>query len=591
MAEPVLPPLPEPARRAAARLRWAGAALARQLFRLGLGEEPALIAIATGIGLLAGLTILGFYRLLALAGAMAEFTAGQLTLPAAWVHFTVLCLGIGLARFLVRVGTQDSDGENVPAVMLAVARLGGRLPVRAILFKTLAAGLVIGSGGSVGAEGPVAVLGAGTASATGRWFRLGSGRLPLLVSCGAAAGISGAFGAPIAGLFFAVEKLFGGTRNASLAPLVVASVTAAAVTRSGLGPHAALLQMPGLHGGWSIRDLLLGAALGVVGGAMGALYSRTIWWGHDLLRPLSPPVRVVLAGALLAFLYSVAPASLLGVGPLRVEELATHGALFLAALALAKLAATSLTLGAAGVGGLFTPALVAGALTGAAAGRALELAGLVLPLGTAGYALVGMAALLAGSTHAPLTAIFIVLEMSGDWSLILPLLLAGALGHVTARRLHKESVYSEWFVRRGERLLHGADRNLLAELKVADAMDRAPVVLPADARLSDLLETLREKPRLEYPVVDGGGDLVGMLTLEDWHRLRLGPDGEGDRKVRDVARPAGPTVTDEDSLLTALRRMGSRDAPLLPVVEVGGRRVLGVIGRREVFAAYEAASN
>ena len=559
-----------------------------RLFRLGLGEEPALLVIATLIGLLTGGAVLGFYQLLTLAGRVAQATEAQLTLPAFWVHAAVLGLGIGLARLLVRLGTADSPGENVPALMLAVARHGGRLPIRAILIKTVAAGLVIGTGGSVGAEGPVAVLGAGTANAAGRWLRLSAERFRLLVACGAGAGIAGAFGAPIAGLFFAVEKLFGGTRNASLAPLVVASVTAAAVTRTVLGSHSTLLHVPTLHAGWTLRDLLLSVAVGVAGGGMAALYSRGVWWGRDLLARVSIPARVLLAAGLVAFLYTLVPASLLGVGTLELGDLASHGALLLLGLAAAKIAATALTLGASEVGGLFAPAIVAGALTGAGLGQLLQQAGVPLPLGTTGYALLGMAALLAGSTHAPLTAIFVVLELSGDWTLILPLLVAGARGHVTARRLWRESVYSEWLARRGEARMPGADEGLLGRLKVGTVYERAPVVLTADSPLAEAEAALRAGPRLEYPVVDGEGALVGMLSLEAWHQLRLEPS-DGARLVRDLAGPVGATVTEEDSLLTALRRMGGRDAPLLPVVRPHDHHLLGVIGRREIFAAYEAA--
>ncbi|MEO8139652.1 MAG: chloride channel protein [Gemmatimonadota bacterium] len=522
-----------------------------------------------------------------LSGGLAE----RLALPAFWVHFAVLLTGIGLARALVRFGTGDSAGENVPAVMQAVARLGGKLSLRPILVKTLAAAVLIGSGGSVGAEGPVAVLGAGTASGTGRWLRFRADRLRLLVGCGAAAGIAGAFGAPIAGLFFAVEKILGGMRTVYVAPLIVASVSAAAVTRTGLGTHGALIQLAPGAPAWRTVDLLFSAVVGMLGGVLAVGYNRAIWIGKDQLARLPLMARITLAAVLVAAIYTLLPTSLLGLGPLDFSNMVGATAGLLLILAAAKIVATSLTLGAAEVGGLFAPAIITGALFGGGISALLKAGGVGTGLDTGGFALLGMAAMVAGSAHAPLTAIFIVLEMSGDWSLILPLLLAGSVSYVVARSLYPDSVYSEWLTRRGERLSHGTDESVLARLNVADALDPAPVTLSADLPLSDALREIAKHPRSDYPVLDAGGRLVAMLTLEDWQRALLDSATTGPRAVREVASPVMDTVAASDSLLLALRRMGTRDAPLLPVVSADdATRLLGVIGRKEVFAAYHAAT-
>lgn len=573
------------------RLARLGTYIPTWLLRLGLGEDVVLLIIGGLVGLLAGLAILGFYHLLALADVTAESLSERLALPAFWVHLAVLLVGIGLARFLVRAGTHDSQGENVPAVMQAVARLGGRLPLAPILVKTLAAALVIGSGGSVGAEGPVAVLGAGTASGTGRWFRFSPERLRLLVGCGAAAGISGAFGAPIAGLFFAVEKIIGSLQTTNFGPLVVASVTAAAVTRNTLGVHTALIRMPQVQGSWSAIDFAFAAGLGVVGGAVGVLYTRAIWIGKDLLARMAIPWRVLLAAGLIAALYALVEPRLLGVGTLNLGDLERTGAALLLALVLAKIAATSLTLAAAEVGGLFAPAIVTGALLGTAVGVVIRQAGVSEAASPEAYALLGMAALVAGSAHAPLTAIFIVLEMSGDWGIIVPLLLAGALSYVVARSLYHDSVYSEWLTRRGERIAHGADESVLGRLHVSDALDSHPVTLRASQPVDEMLRGLSSAPRPEYPVVDAAGRLVGMLAFTDLHRLLADPAAVSGQRVGEVAHPATEVVTTGDSLLTVLKKMGTRDAPLLPVVDgVESRRLVGVVGRKEVFAAYDAAT-
>jgi CIC family chloride channel protein len=257
----------------------------------------------------------------------------------------------------------------------------------------------------------------------------------------------------------------------------------------------------------------------------------------------------------------------------------------------AKIVATALTVGAAEVGGLFAPAIITGALLGGATSALLRSTGLGSGLDASGFALLGMTALVAGSAHAPLTAIFIVLEMSGDWTLILPLLLAGSLSYVVARSIYPESVYSEWLSRRGEHLSHGTDESVLERLRVADALDSAPATLPADLSLTEALQQIARTPRSDYPVIDGDGRLIAMLTLEDWQRALFETETTKPRTVREVATPVVDTVVAGDSLLLALRRMGTRDAPLLPVVAAEDRsKLLGVIGRKEVFDAYHAAA-
>jgi CIC family chloride channel protein len=205
------------------------------LLRAGIGEAPILIGIAMLVGTTVGFSILVFYRSIDVAARGVAKIPVLLGVPVALGAIATLAFGLWLVRLLVRYGTKDSPGENIPDVIHAVARRGGVIHLVPVVVKTVGAAITLGSGGSVGAEGPVAVLGSGLGSRIGRYFRFRPNRLKLLVSCGAAAGISGAFGAPIAGVFFALEEMVGGFRTMALAPLVVASVAAAAVTRIGLG--------------------------------------------------------------------------------------------------------------------------------------------------------------------------------------------------------------------------------------------------------------------------------------------------------------------------------------------------------------------
>ncbi|HEU5359377.1 MAG TPA: chloride channel protein, partial [Gemmatimonadales bacterium] len=405
----------------------------------------------------------------------------------------------------------------------------------------------------------------------------------------AAAGLSAAFGAPIAGVLFVLEKLVGSFRTSVLAPIVVASVSAAAVTRVGLGRDQ-VIRIPAEYHVGGARELVLYAAVGLLGGAIGALYARAAWKVPDWLRPLPQWLRILVASVLVAVVSTQFSPALWGHGHqgLDLALVADSTALVLFALCLAKIAATALTLGGGGVGGVFTPALVVGGTFGAAAGVALAH---LIPgsnIQPVAFALVGMAAVVAAATHAPLTAVFMVLEMSGDYGLILPILLGGVLAFVVARSLYKESIYTEWLARRGEHISHGTDESVLAALTVADAYRADALVLPATATLGEVLADVRQSGQLEFPVVDAANTVVGMLTWEDLKRALA--DGTRDALVSELAEPPRDGVRLDDDLRTALRVLRERDAQLLPVLDPAAPHHLrGVIGRSEIFSAYERA--
>jgi CIC family chloride channel protein len=236
---------------------------------------------------------------------------------------------------------------------------------------------------------------------------------------------------------------------------------------------------------------------------------------------------------------------------------------------------------------VFTPALFIGATLGGGLGLTFAE---VLPgwgLEPGAFALVGMAGLVAGSTHAPLTALMMAFEMTGDYGLILPLLLVSALSYAVARRIHPESIYTEWLVRRGIHLSHGADAAMLARLSVAECFNRRPHVLLEGASLPQMLRVLRESRQTEFPVIDEYRALVGVVSAADLRELLQREDALRDLVVAaDVARAPSETVTPHDSLLTALRRFGVRDASYLPVVDERGR-LAGVLSRTDVFSLYE----
>lgn len=567
-------------------------ALSRVVAALGTDEQTQLLTLAVLIGAAAGGSVVVFYKTIDAIQSLVLRGALQVPIPAVILIPAFVALGIGACRLLMRWGAKDSPGENIPDVMYRLAVKGGVIRFAPVLAKTLGAALVIGTGGSVGAEGPVVVLGAATGSRIGRWLKASPNRLRTLVGCGAAAGISAAFNAPIAGVIFGIEKILGAAGGMALGPFVVASILAATVGRLAFGNHP-VLALPAAFAFGSPWELFLYVGLGIVCGVVSVLYSRGVWKTQDLFDRLrSPWVRIALGAVAVGGLDLAFRADLWGHGHESIDlgVLMGRGALFLLALAGAKLAATAATFGAGGTGGVFTPALYIGATLGAAYGVAVHG---VLPMSAEGpgaLALVGMAGLVAGATHAPLTAIMMVFEMTGDYGLILPLMLTSVISYGIARRLHPESIYTEWLVRRGVVLSNGADAAVLTRISVHECLNPHPTVIQNDAPLEVIRRIIQENRGTDFPVVDGNGALVGMLSsigLRD--ALADGPP-PGLVLAADLVVPETDPITGDDTLLTTLRRFGKRDADVLPVVDPARRdRLIGVVSRQDLLGAYERA--
>jgi CIC family chloride channel protein len=574
---------------AATRLRRQVLVLIRRAATLD--ESTVLMGFAVAIGLAVGVAVILFYRLIDIFQALALSTAHQLTWLGALDILAVVVLGLAAAYAVVKFGARDSDGENIPDVMRAVAKRGGHINDLPVLAKTAAAGILIGTGGNVGAEGPVAVAGAALGSRIGRVFRSGHNRLQLLVACGAAAGISAAFNAPIAGVFFALEKILGSFSVTAFAPVLVASVIAAVVSRAVFG-SSPVIAIPTEYGMGAPWELLLYAALGITVGVVATFYTRALYRSVDLLqRRPNRWVQVALAALAIGALDVLFRADLWGQGheSLDIGIIGAREPWYLIGLAFAKLTATAVAIAAARAGGVFTPALFIGATLGGGLARAAQEVFPQWVVQPEAFGLAGMAGLVAGATHAPLTAIMMVFEMSGDYALILPIMVTAAIAYLTARRLFPTSIYSEWLRRKGERIGHGRDMGVLERLTVAEAYNRRPFSVREGATVQEIMHAIGQTPQTEFPVVDADGQLVGVVTYSDLRTVLADRDRLAQVLIAgDIANLEIEPVTTRDSLRTALQRLGVHGSLTLPVVEPGnGRRLVGIISRSEILAAYD----
>jgi chloride channel protein, CIC family len=555
-------------------------------------EGAVLLALGAFIGVLGGLAVVAFYRLIDVSHLLFIQLPGAHLPRALYVIYWPLLTAVGLwaAWFVVR-HARIPEGQNVPDVQLAIAKHDAVVPEWPVLVRTLASAITLGSGGSAGSEGPVAVLGAGLGSALGNPFRIEPRHRKVLVGCGAAAGIAAAFNAPFAGAFFALEEILGSFSVDAFSPVVIASVTAALTSRYFLGEHTIfrMAQIPESH---PMATALLYPLLGVACGAASALFSRAYLAGPSIAARMKGPawLRPLVGGALVGTIVVASGGLLAGNGHLAIPTPVLGGLAWwiLLLVALAKILATVITLSTGGSGGVFTPTLFIGAALGGGVGRFLSL---VVPgdvVHPQAWALVGMAGMVAGATRAPLTAIFMVFEITNDSAYIIPLIIVSVLALVTAKKLAPYGLYDGWLAARGEHLAHGVDQAVMDRIALSAALDRDVPYVAADAQLEVLLEAAARSRYAVVPVVD---DQRGVVGLVSHHGLREALVARRSLELllvaEDLAEPVQPLRIDQ-SLRDALRVMNAGGHEVVPVVDgETGTTILGVISRAAVLEAYE----
>ncbi len=580
--------------------------IAARLDMLSAPEWAVVIGTALVVGVTAGFGAVVFRWLIAKAQWLFFDVGGRLfSFMGDYYIIIAPALGGLIVGPLVYFFAREAKGHGVPEVMEAVALKGGRIRPRVAVIKSLASSVCIGSGGSVGREGPIVQIGSALGSTLGQFLKLSEDRVRNLVACGAAGGISATFNAPIAGAIFALEIIQGELQAGYFGAVVISAVVADIVAQVFEGSTRAFPVPPySLVSPW---ELGLYALLGVVAALVSVFYSKMVYWLEDLFEAWKgfPEYLKPVAGGLLLGLMGIAVISagmgieggtvpfprIFGVGYESIE-IALSGQMALSAALLlltAKLFATALTLGSGGSGGVFAPSLFMGSMLGLVFGHFVhaQLPNITAPAGA--YALVGMAAVFAGAAHAPVTAILILFEMTGDYNIILPLMFSTVISVLISRAIEPESIYTAKLARRGIRLEHGRDVDLLQTVKVEDVMTRDVDTVPAHLSLAGLLAEFERTHHHGFPVLDGDGKLIGVVTLQDMEQAMQEP-GWDSRKVADIATTDLLVAYPDESVGTALRRMGTRDIGRLPVVSRDDpTQLLGVVRRQDIVRAYNAA--
>ncbi|MFF7980165.1 chloride channel protein [Streptomyces sp. NPDC007901] len=508
-------------------------------------------------------------------------------------YFVLLAPVVGGLLYgpLVNRFAKEARGHGVPEVMLAVAQRGGRISPKVAVVKTLASALCIGSGGSVGREGPIVQIGSALGSTLGRMAKVTEGRMKLLVACGAAGGIAATFNAPLAGVFFAMELILGTFSAEAFGATVLASVTASVIGRAAFG-NVAFLRLPGFRVD-HLAQYGLFAALGVGAAVAGVGFSRFLylvedacdwlWRGPEWLRPAVGGLALGLVLLLLPEMY--------GVG-YPVLQKATEGGYaigFLLLLLVGKMLATSLTIGIGGSGGVFAPSLFIGAMLGSAYGITVHH---LLP-GSAGavgaYALVGMGAVFAGAARAPITAVVILFELTGEYSIILPLMLAIVLATATSHLLSHDTIYTLKLRRRGVDLEGPAQGARLGSQLVGSVMEPLPSSLPASTTLADSADLLSLSGHGALPVVDDAGEYIGVVTAQAVAEALTEEPEAAPVQVGELAEPPAP-VTADQPLAQALHALLAATGTGMPVLDSEQGKPVGWLSHQSALRAVHATA-
>lgn len=484
---------------------------------------------------------------------------------------------------------REAKGHGVPEVMAAVALRGGVIRHRVAAAKTVASAISIGSGGSVGREGPIVQIGAAIGSAIGQLVGVNASRLRTLVACGGAAGMAATFNAPIAGALFAAEVILADFAVAQLGPIVISSVVATVASRYLLGDHPAF-PVP-TYALVSPFELVPYMAAGAIAGVIGLAFMFTLARSEDFFESLRMPgwLKPAIGGALVGVIGIWLP-NVFGVGYATIAASLESQlpAVLLGVLIFAKIAATSLTLASGGSGGIFAPSLFLGAMTGGFVGSFIHQ---WFPASTAesgAYALVTMGALVAATTRAPITAIIILFEMTQSISIIPPLMAACVVSTLVSSYLYRESIYTANLRRRGIDLYEDSGPNLLKDRYVHEIVDPHPAKLRDSAGFQEVLDQVLGSERNDFFVVDGDDRLVGWIHLRDFTRSLVEQDVlEGVVVAGDLAEPAPPSVTPQSGLHVVMQIFSGTHADEIAVVnESDAQRMVGSVRKADVIAAY-----
>ena len=565
------------------------------LDKLKTSEHTIMTVLAVIVGAAGGFGAIGFRYIIGFFQTIAYGSGGnllELVTDIPWyIRIIIPAFGGLVVGPLVYFLAREAKGHGVPEVMEAVALKSGIIRKRVVVVKSFVSAVCISTGGSVGREGPIVQIGSAIGSSIGQLLRVSGDRIRTLVGCGAAAGIAATFNAPIAGSMFALEIILGDFGLATFSPIVISSVTATAVSRHFLGDSPAFIVLTyQLISAW---EFPLYVVMGFFCAMVAVTFTKILYLSEDLFEELKFPeyLKAALGGLILGVLGLLFP-HILGVGyeaiDLSLSQKLTWWVLFI--LIVFKIFATSITIGSGGSGGIFAPSLFLGAMAGGFFGTMVHHIFPEITAPPGAYAIVGMGAVVSGTTHGPLSAILMLFEMTGDYKIILPLMMACIISSLASGQLLEDSIYTLKLARRGVNIKAGKEINVLKSISVESVVNPEVETIPENMTMGRLAQKISKSKYNSFPVVDGEGNLTGVLTFSDYRDAVFDENLHDLVVAKDIATSKVVTVSTDDNLYDAMERITLRDYSILPVVSPHNPyQLVGVLSRRDIIGAYNKA--
>lgn len=522
-----------------------------------------------------------------------------------WLYLIYPVVGIFITSLFVRYVVRDNISHGITRILYAISSKRSQLKAHNCWSSVIASAITIGCGGSVGAEAPIVLTGSAIGSNLGKLFKMDNKTLMLLVGCGAAAAIAGIFKAPIAGLVFTLEVLMIDLTMASLLPILIASVTAACFTYI-FSSGGALFDFH-VDGTWTLSRVPAYILLGVTGGFISLYFMRAMTACEGVFSKLKERTyaKLILGGLMLSTLIALFPV-LYGEGYHSINILLNgtteadwdkilnnslfygHSnllVLYVALVVLTKVFATSATNGGGGCGGTFAPSLFIGAYGGFLFARLWNMYNIGVYVPEKHFVLLGMAAVMAGVMHAPLTGMFLIAEITGGYQLLLPLMIVSICAYLTIIIFEPHSIYGMRLAREGKLLTHHTDRSILTLMSIDSVIDKSYTHVPEDMELGTLVHAISRSHNTILPVIDQGGKFLGEIDMSKLRHIIFRTELYHHFKVRQLMSQPPCVLSVNDPMEEVMKRFDSTDAGMLPVLETDGT-LRGYVSRSHLYSTY-----
>jgi chloride channel protein, CIC family len=565
-----------------------------------LNERELVLILSLLVGLLSGFAAIILKNIIHAAGLL--LTDNFSSKSYSYLYLVYPGIGILITVLFLKLFVKDDINHGISKVLDSISNRKSKLRSHNMITSIISSTLTIGFGGSVGAEAPVVLTGSSIGSNIAGFFRLNYRMMTLLVACGAAGAISGIFKAPIAGMLFAIEVLMLDLTMSSLLPLLISSASAATLAYFFMGSAYQFtfrfeqpFQVHNIH--WYIL-------LGIFCGFFSFLFTRGNIFIESLFRKINNRIiKILIGGSILGLLVFLFP-SLWGEGYTSIDLILNNlGAnilnnsmliglkdnqlvfpVIILLIMLMKIVATSTTIGSGGIGGIFAPTLFLGGFAGFFVTIVLNLNG--FHVSAQNFVLAGMAGMMAGVMHAPLTAIFLIAEITGGFALVIPLMITAAISYLTITPFEPHSIYHKTLALRGELITHNKDKAVLTLVKLKNVIETDLLTITIDSTLGELVKTISKSKRNIFPVVDHENNFLGIILLDDIREIIFEKDLYGTTYVKDLITVPPTVIALNDNMETVMRKFNETKAWNLPVVR--DMKYVGFVSKSTIFNAYRS---